>query len=183
MESLKEEIRNCTKCADLVRSRTQAVAGDGKLPAKILFVGLAPGRNGADITGIPFTKDRSGLLFREALLKSNISNYFVTNIIKCNPKDNMGRNRLPKKEEIVNCRNYLLTEIYKISPEIIITLGKEALEFFLGPINQMREYILKKRSFGGIFLIPFYHPSYIIRGSYKKEFYLRDFLTLRNLIS
>ena len=182
MNMLKEQIKGCTKCKELVSSRRQVVPGDGSVPARVLFVGLAPGRNGADITGIPFTRDPSGNLFRETVAKTNIENYFVTNIVKCNPKDSKGRNRTPSAQEIENCREFLSLEISKIKPYFVVPLGKNASEFFLGPIKKMKTIILKKIKFDNFHVVPLLHPSYVIRGAYRKDTYINDFLKLKRAI-
>ena len=72
LQELRGIVLNCTKCKDLVKSRKQAMTGCGFADAKIFFVGLAPGRLGADFTGIPFTKDSSGKLFQQVLSSSGI---------------------------------------------------------------------------------------------------------------
>lgn len=182
MDLLKSQIKGCTKCRDLVASRRQAVPGNGSIPATISFVGLAPGRNGADITGIPFTRDPSGVLFRELLEKTNMKNVFITNIVKCNPKDSKGRNRTPTKEEVENCREFLALEHSKVNPHIVAPLGKFATEFFLGTIKKMRAAVLKKYSCDNYIVVPLFHPSYVIRGSYKKMAYFDDFLKLKEII-
>ncbi|MBP5614977.1 MAG: uracil-DNA glycosylase, partial [Alphaproteobacteria bacterium] len=62
---------NCANCPRLVSFRTQnqkkfptyhngPVASFGALDAKVLIVGLAPGLNGANQTGRPFTNDYAG---------------------------------------------------------------------------------------------------------------------------
>ena len=61
LNEFNKELKLCKKCKSLVKSRKTVVTGYGDSDAEILFLGLAPGRNGADITGIPFTKDPSGI--------------------------------------------------------------------------------------------------------------------------
>jgi uracil-DNA glycosylase len=41
---LDAEIRSCERCP-LAATRTHAVPGEGPVPARILFIGEAPGRN------------------------------------------------------------------------------------------------------------------------------------------
>ena len=97
-------IKKCKKC-NLHKGRTNAVAGDWNPRAKIMFIGIAPGRLGGDKTGIPFTKDKSGRFFRELLNKNNISQDIinVTNLVRCNPRDSNGKNRDPSHDEIKKC--------------------------------------------------------------------------------
>jgi uracil-DNA glycosylase len=182
VELLKEEIQNCKKCQELVLSRRQAVPGNGSIPSRVLFVGLAPGRNGADITGIPFTRDPSGILFREMLLQVCIDNFFITNLVKCNPQDNRGRNRHPSTNEIQNCKPYLDAEIMMVNPDVIVTLGKTATEYFLGTVKAMKKILLKKYFSQGRTVIPLMHPSYVIRGAYNRTSYIKNFLLLKEMI-
>ena len=65
---------------------------NGNWGAKALFVAEAPGRLGAQLTGIPLSQDRTGMRF-EGLLKAmkwNRSSVFITNAVLCNPRDGGG---------------------------------------------------------------------------------------------
>jgi uracil-DNA glycosylase family 4 len=190
------KIDNCDKCPSLVSSRSKIVSGYGDENAEIMFVGLAPGRNGADITGVPFTRDPSGVIFQTAMIRAGFSletdprienprlrKAFVTNIVKCNPKNEKGNNRYPTNEEIENCVNYFEIEKNYINPKIIVLLGKTATEYLLK---------IKCKSFikfhnnpiekNNTLYIPFIHPSYVIRGAYNKDKYLNEFSDLKNKI-
>lgn len=74
---IEQEIRNfinliihCTECKKLEKSRNKALQGYGFEDAKFFYIGLAPGRLGADSTGILFTRDSSDELFQLALSSS-----------------------------------------------------------------------------------------------------------------
>ena len=192
-KSLKNKIINCNKCPFLVKSRNVVVLGYGDRNADIMFVGLAPGRNGANITGIPFTRDPSGVLFQEGMIKAGFSleikpiiekprlkNIYVTNIVKCNPKDVNGNNRSPTREEIQNCFNYFDIEKQLIKPRVIVSLGKTTSEYIIGKrFNRFLDYhnipIIKDN----ITYIPFLHPSYVIRGAYSREKFIQEIISLR----
>ena len=45
---------------------------------------------------------------------------FITNLVKCNSKDEYGRNRPPNKKEIENCHLFLQEEIELLKPKLII---------------------------------------------------------------
>ena len=79
------------------------VAAAGDENARLLVVGLAPGKHGANATGFPFTGDASGdLLYKtlHALAFSShavsspddpgfrLNNCRITNAVKCLPPDN-----------------------------------------------------------------------------------------------
>jgi uracil-DNA glycosylase family 4 len=52
--------QSCARCPALVASRSRIVHGYGDPSARIVFIGEAPGRRGADCTGVPFSGDKSG---------------------------------------------------------------------------------------------------------------------------
>ena len=123
---LQASMRECCDCAALVKCRSRVVPGDGAVPAQVMFVGIAPGRFGGDITGIPFSGDRSGILLRTMIARAGIEDVFITNLVRCNPRDERGRNRDPLAGEIDNCRRHLEAEIAMVRPRIIVCLGAMA---------------------------------------------------------
>lgn len=205
LKKLELSIKKCKKCPNLVKGRTQAVSGYGDSEAKVLFVGLAPGREGADLTGVPFTKDNSGVLFQEMLIRIGLSEEkdpknekpmlkkaFVTNIVKCNPKrwDKSGRvrNRNPTRKEIENCRHFLEKELGTLNPKIIVPLGKESAKWICRELNVNCLSPWKKEiRIGGVVIFPMYHPAFIIRGGgrqkYTKQEYQKDFERLSRTIT
>lgn len=181
---------SCRQCKAIVKTGKKPILGVGSPEAKIIVVGLAPGKDGADRTGIPFTRDPSGELFDEVLSAAGLSrsqDVFITNLVKCNPKDAKGRNRTPSKSEMKNCYPYLRREIDYVKPRIIVTLGKAATEFLLGTrITKMAQIHGKIKRKKGISFFPFIHPGYVIRGAYDRKKFLDEFKILgdvyRNLI-
>jgi uracil-DNA glycosylase len=123
---LRIAMLDCTRCTALVRSRSRVVPGDGEIPAGVAFVGLAPGRFGGDRTGIPFSGDRSGELLRRMILRVNLPGVFITNVVRCNPRDSRGRNRDPDAREISNCRGHLEAELALARPRLVVGLGRIA---------------------------------------------------------
>lgn len=164
----------CSRCPELVKTRKRIVPGYGKPDSAIMLVGLAPGRNGADKTGIPFTGDPSGRLLQEAMILSGLSREseptlkhprliaFVTNIVKCNPQDSTGRNRPPTREEIKNCTEYLMEELDLIRPELVVALGRTVWEQFAR--GNLSALIRRLRMECGTRIVHAYHPGYSVRG-------------------
>ncbi len=194
LQKMSAKITNCDKCKNLVKSRNKVVPGYGFADASIFFVGLAPGRLGADSTGIPFTQDSSGNLFQRALSSSGINmkpnnlmhnelRAYVTNLVKCNPKDDKGNNRYPSKSEIDNCREFLKCEMNLIHFDVIVPLGKLATEVILNQkcskFTLMHNKLIKIKE---MCCIPFIHPSYVIRGAYPQKRYLEDFKALSDWV-
>jgi DNA polymerase len=185
---------SCELCERLIQTRNYIVSGYGDPNAEIMFVGMAPGRNGADITGVPFTRDPSGLLFQECLINAGFSlesdprnerphlqGVYVTNLVKCNPKDECGRNRSPTPEEIKNCLPHFEKELCDIDPKFVVLFGKIVTENILKErILKFSEIHNKPRNIKNRILIPFIHPSYVIRGAYNREKYIREISNLKN---
>lgn len=93
----------------------------GPLDAKLLIVGLAPGLQGANFTGRPFTGDWAGDLLYKTLLEFGyatgvyaehaqdgltLSGCRITNAVRCVPPENK-----PLPDEIKNCAPFLKSEI------------------------------------------------------------------------
>lgn len=198
ISKIKSEITNCILCEELVKSRTQAVSGYGDFKAKVVIVGEAPGRFGADITGVPFTKDRSGVFLQKMLNKvglnlsapesenPSLKGVFITNIVKCNPRKPDGTNRSPTNPEIKNCMEYLTKEIEIIKPELIVTLGLPASKFILGDNFEGKNFgkIRKMQRFS---VLPLWHPAFVIRGGgtqrMNEEKYSKYFLKIKKFVS
>lgn len=175
MLNLSFKIQTCSHCEELVKTRTQSVMGYGDFNADVFIIGEAPGRLGADVTGVPFTKDRSGVFLQKMLCKiglnesdpenirPKLNGVYITNIVKCNPQSENGTNRSPKNEEISNCMNYLQNELDIVKPKLVIPLGLPASKFILGNNFDGRNFgkLIQKQSFS---VLPLWHPAFVIRG-------------------
>jgi len=121
------EINECNKCDELVSNRTRISHGWGNVPAAFMFIGEAPGTGGADITGKAFTSRHSGEIFKRIINKSEIIDFYVTNIVKCRPRDN----RKPTLAEILNCSYIINEELKEVKPKITVCLGKTAFNYII----------------------------------------------------
>lgn len=182
LAALAAAMGQCRRCAALARSRTQVVAGAGALPARVAFVGIAPGRLGGDRTGIPFLGDRSGDLLREMIEQAGLGEVFITNLVRCSPRDPKGRNRDPRPREIAQCRGYLRAELALASPPIIACLGRLAWRQIAGPTAPFDPACAVPHTHQGWRCYPMYHPGYVIRGAYSRARYREDFLRLRRVL-
>ncbi len=114
--------------------------GDPK--ARLLILGLAPGKHGANRSGRPFTGDHAGILLYATLFKFGLATRAIstaagdglqltqariTNAVKCLPPDNK-----PLPVEIKTCNDYLRSELAH-SPEVraVLALGGVAHEAVL----------------------------------------------------
>ena len=140
-----EPPRDCPLCPRLVeyRAENQAQHSDwfnGPAPsfgdpnARLLIVGLAPGRTGANRTGRPFTGDHAGVLLYATLIKLGFArgtylarpddglelvDCMITNAVRCAPP---GNKPLPSEEG--QCRPFLAARLAAL-PRLraIVTLG------------------------------------------------------------
>lgn len=103
---------------------------NGPWDAQVIFVAEAPGRLGAEVTGVPLFGDRTGDRFEELLsaMKWNRSEVFITNAVLCNPRDEHGNNDTPTRKEIANCSRLLRQTLDVINPVLVVALGRVALD-------------------------------------------------------
>jgi uracil-DNA glycosylase family 4 len=112
------------------------VDGSGNLDSKIILIGLAPGLHGANKTGVPFTSDYSGEIIRKLLSKLKLNDIFITNAVKCYPKNNK-----PSVIAINNCKVHTKRELDSLSnPRVIVTLGAIAYYQILKLYNIERKH-------------------------------------------
>ena len=137
---------------------------NGDWDAPVLFVAEAPGRLGAEKTGIPLFGDRTGDRFELLLCEMGLARneVFITNAILCNPRNEQGNNDSPMPCEIRNCAQFLERTIEAVNPKVVITLGRVALEALklIRPHDaNLKEDVGKIRSWGKWRLIVLYHPG------------------------
>jgi len=179
LKKLHEEIRACKKCG-LWKTRTNAVPGEGTADAKIMFIGLAPGRM-ENLTGRPFI-GRAGKLLNELLAIAGLKRreVFITSVLK----SMLPKNRPPKADEIEACLPYLKKQIEIIQPKIIVLLGDVAMRAVLGKkIGKITEIHGKIIERNGKIYFPTYHPAAGLRSAKIKRKQLEsDFKKLKQIV-
>ncbi len=152
------------KC-DRMRESTKILGlSSGSISAKVMFIGEAPGRLGADNTGIPFHGDRAGHNFESLLDIAGISRdqIFVTNSVLCNPRNDLGNNATPTKEEVQNCSDHLKQQIDLVNPRIVVSIGAvslNALSLIQPHGLLLKESVRTENDWYSRKLIPVYHPG------------------------
>jgi len=154
----------CHLCPEMTGCNRVLSDANGPSNARILFIGEAPGRLGAERTAIPFHGDVAGDNFEKllGLAGLNRSEVFVTNSILCNPTNEKGNNAPPSKQAIRNCSSLLRDQIETIKPDVIVTLGAAALNA-LGLVQPhdltVSANVRTVQNWNGRKLIPLYHPG------------------------
>ena len=202
---LNDKIIRCKKCPRLVKylneikqkldvktpqwgvsSWCKPVPSFGDINARILIVGLAPGRFGSNRTGRMFTGDSSGdfmykILYEVGLCNKSeskdindglvLKNCYITAVGRCAPPQNK-----PTPKELANCFPYFVEELKLLKNiKVVIALGKIAFDGYVkwGMKNSVESQFIatiKKKDFkfshGAIYekefphiLIASYHPS------------------------
>jgi len=161
---LVSEAAGCRNCPAMCERAAVLSELNGTVDARVMFIGEAPGRKGADRTRVPFAGDQSGKNFERFLASINLKRgeIFITSAALCNPRAASGANRRPKAVEIRNCSSFLRRTIELVEPAVIVTLGTVALDAL--KLLRDHEFNLKNdagkiRRWNGRLLVPLYHPS------------------------
>ncbi|MFN4133890.1 MAG: uracil-DNA glycosylase family protein [Candidatus Hadarchaeales archaeon] len=181
-KGIERRIKTCTLCG-LHECRQNAVPGEGPVPSKIVFCGEAPGAS-EDRLGRPFVGAAGRFLdklFKMAKIKRE--EVFITNVVKCRPPGN----RTPTDEEVATCTsNYLVHQIKKLKPLLVIASGRTSAKVFLGRAVKMgaEHGRIFECSYGGskFKLFVTYHPAAALYGGKVRELLEKDFEKLRLLV-
>jgi len=188
-KKLCEDAQSCRICPNLADKTAVLSDLNGSLNPKVMFIGEAPGRVGADRTRRPFFGDKSGNNFQTLLDSIGLSrdDIFITSAVMCSPRSATDANRKPTRTEIKNCSAYLIRVLDLIQPKIIATLGGVALEALTA--IAYHEFRLKTHAgeilnWNGRTLLPLYHPSpQVIATQRGLALQLKHFQTVGKLIS
>jgi uracil-DNA glycosylase len=161
---LVAEAAACVRCPSMCERAAVLSELNGDVNARVMFIGEAPGRKGADRTRVPFSGDQSGKNFDRFLASIGLarSEIFITSAALCNPRTATGANRRPTTAELRNCSSYLRRTIDLVDPRVVVTLGGVALEALKSIETHrftLRDDAAKSREWNGRTLIPLYHPS------------------------
>lgn len=129
----REALLACRRCATVIGP---PVCHPPR-PSRIYLVGQAPGpREGA--RGRPFAHTAGKTLFRwfeahgvdEAAFREGV---YMSAVLRCFPgKAPSGGDRLPSAEEMAACRPWLAEEVALMKPQLIVPVGRLAIEQVLG---------------------------------------------------
>src|SRR6185369_4813960 len=173
-KDLVAEAAVCTRCPAMCGRSAVLSELNGSPEARVMFIGEAPGRKGADRTRVPFSGDQSGANLDRFLssIKLTRKDIFITSAALCNPRSESGANRKPTRKELANCSYFLRRTIDLVDPRVIVTLGSVALEALKR--IQSHELSLKTsasqiHSWNNRVLVPIYHPSPQVLASHRRE--------------
>ena len=182
---LVNEAAGCTLCPAMCGRSAVLSELNGSPDARVMFIGEAPGRKGADRTRVPFSGDQSGANLDRFLssIKLTRQEIFITSAALCNPRSESGANRKPTQKELANCSKFLQRTIEIVDPRVIVTLGSVALEALkrieYHELN-LKESAARIQSWNNRVLVPIYHPSPQVLASHRREAeQLRDYQVVK----
>lgn len=164
LEKHIEQMRACRLCPLMI----PPVVSGGTVVSKVMLVGQAPGDKEPKL-GRPFAWTAGKTLFKwfheaagmsEASFRASI---YMAAVCRCFPgKKTTGGDRVPTPAEIQNCSAWLRREIELLKPELVLPVGKLAIEQFM-PLQKLDAIVGRKflvTLAGHPFdLIPLPHPS------------------------
>lgn len=164
------------------------VIGEGSLTADIMFIGEAPGESEAK-SGRPFVgpagRVLDGLLESIGLKREDV---YITSVVKDRPPEN----RDPRVKEVRLYAPFLWRQIQIIQPEVIVPLGRHALDFirkqFSGMPSEGTVSALHgtaypvEATYGRAFVVPLYHPAVVFYREELRDTLEEDFRLLGQLI-
>ncbi len=153
------------------------VPGEGRLDARVMLVGQAPGQN-EDTERRPFI-GMSGKLLDRTLRKNSIQrkNAYITSIVQFFPPEN----RIPTQAEIEICKPFLMKQIEIIKPEYVVLMGNVPNSGILG-IGSVESNHGKLIEKDGVKYIVTIHPAAAVRIKKKVHIIEEDFSMLGKLL-
>lgn len=182
LEQIKIDIIKNNICPDLAQEANNLVMGDGNIDAEIVLIGEAPGKK-EDETGLPFV-GAAGKFLDSMLAEAGInrSDVFITNIVKYRPPNN----RDPLPEEKKAFWPYLVRQLDVIQPQIVVTLGRHSMEYFLPDQKISMIHGQPKRIVFGdkkLVIVPLYHPAAALYNGGMRATLIEDFIKLPKIIN
>jgi uracil-DNA glycosylase len=137
----------------------------GEITAHMMIIGQAPGITEKE-AGRPFNAGSGTRLFQwlaEAGIEENWfrRTQYMTSVTKCYPgrgKSGSG-DRVPTRSEQRLCRPYLDAEIALVDPELILSVGRLAINLFYPAGLALEQVIGTQKQVDGRWVIPLPHPS------------------------
>jgi uracil-DNA glycosylase len=155
----------CRKCPKM---QSRPVSG-GPVLSRVILVGQAPGVK-EPLLRRPFAWTAGKAMFKwfaeevgvaEAEFRQTV---YMAAVCRCFPgKNSQGGDRVPSREEVALCAEWLRAEMAILKPGLVIAVGKLAIGQFLTAVPVLTELvgqIVHLKKFGHDFdLVPLPHPS------------------------
>jgi uracil-DNA glycosylase family 4 len=180
LDALRDILGGFDGCG-LKASASRLVFADGTAPARLMFVGEAPGAE-EDKQGLPFV-GRSGQLLDRMLKAIGLdrSKVYIANIVPWRPPGN----RTPTPVETQICLPFVQRQIELCNPDILVTVGQPSTGALLGiqGITKNRgRWFPYHTGTREIRAMPMLHPAYLLRTPIAKRQAWRDMLAIKKAL-
>jgi uracil-DNA glycosylase len=160
-----DSLLSCRKCPKM---QSTPVSG-GPVLSRVILVGQAPGVK-EPVLGRPFAWTAGKAMFKWFEQEIGVTEMefrqtvYMAAVCRCFPgKNPQGADRVPSREEVVLCREWLRAEITILHPGLVIAVGRLAIAQFLEELPALTDLIgqmVRVQKFGRHFdLVPLPHPS------------------------
>ncbi len=175
LEKLHRQMRECRLCLEQGYEITPPAIFSGGEGARLMTIGQAPGITEVE-AGRPFNAGSGTRLF-EWLSGAGIeedwfrATQYMTSVTKCYPgraKSGSG-DRVPTRSEQTLCRPYLDREIELVNPEVIIPIGRLAVNLYFPRSLNLTEIIGRQKQVDGRWIVPLPHSSGASRWHQKES--------------
>lgn len=179
LAAVREEAATCSRCPLAATRQGHVVFGSGPVPAALMIVGEAPGKD-EDREGSPFV-GASGNTLNDLLSSAEIlrADTYIANVVMSRPPGN----RNPRAAEIAACAPYLEIQRQLVQPMVIIALGAVAASRLLGrriEITKVRGNVYRLANAD---VVPTFHPRALKFSTLWREQSVRDFSKAASLLS
>jgi uracil-DNA glycosylase len=165
---LQQHVDSLCWCRKCPKMQSRPVSG-GPVLSRVMLIGQAPGVK-EPLLGRPFAWTAGKAMFKwfeeevgvaETEFRQTV---YMAAVCRCFPGKNLqGGDRVPSREEIARCAEWLLAEMAILKPGLVIAVGKLAIGQFLAVVPVLTELvgqIVRVEKSGQAFdLVPLPHPS------------------------
>lgn len=162
---LHRRMRTCRVCLEAGYEITPPPVFKGVMDARFMLIGQAPGITEVE-AGRPFNAGSGSRLF-QWLEKAGIDEtwfretQYMTAVTKCYPgrQKSGGGDRVPSRAEQKLCRPFLNQELSLVEHEVILPVGRLAIELFFPKKAKLSDIIGTQIQVDGRWIVPLPHPS------------------------
>ena len=165
---LQQHVNSLHACRKCPKMQSTPVSG-GPVLSRVMLIGQAPGVK-EPVFGRPFAWTAGKAMFKWFEQEIGVTEtefrqtVYMAAVCRCFPgKNSQGGDRVPSREEVASCSEWLRAEIQILKPGLVIAVGKLAIGQFLDELPILTELvgrICASAKFGPNFdLVPLPHPS------------------------
>ena len=174
-ELFDRQVAECALCG-LCQGIHHKVPGQGDRSSPLMLIGEGPGQV-EDEEGLAVVGPAGQLLTRMlGAISLPRDRVYICNVVKCRPPGN----RVPTPEEAEACKLHLRMQVALIRPKVIVLLGSTAAKNTLGDDIRITRDRGKWFERKGVWMMPTYHPSALLRDQSKKREAWEDMQSLRD---